>query len=49
VAGLTQGLAREYSLLYESCLIRPARKAAVDRVARRLTANRRRYERWRKR
>jgi lysozyme family protein len=44
VAGLTQGLAREYSLLYESCLIRPARKAAVDRVARRLTANRRRYE-----
>jgi lysozyme family protein len=40
----TRKLAREYSLLYESCLIRPSRKAAVARTARRLTANRARYE-----
>ena len=44
MAALTRKLAREYSLLYESCLIRPNRKAAVARIARRLTANRARYE-----
>jgi lysozyme family protein len=43
VAGLTHKLAKEYSLLYESCLVRPSRRAAVDQVARRLAANRRRY------
>jgi lysozyme family protein/cell wall-associated NlpC family hydrolase len=41
---LTQKLAREYAVLYESCLIRPNRKAAVNQVVRRLTANRPRYE-----
>jgi lysozyme family protein len=42
--GLTKSLRREYTLLYTSCLIRPARKAVVDRIARGLTANRARYE-----
>ena len=41
---LTRSLRREYTLLYKSCLIRPARKAVVDRIARGLTANRARYE-----
>ena len=40
MAALSKGLAKEYSLLYESCLIRPNRKAAVAQVVRRLTANR---------
>src|SRR5215211_3113772 len=44
MAALTQQLAKEYSLLYESCLIRPSRKAAVNQVVRRLTGNRPRYE-----
>jgi lysozyme family protein len=44
MAALTKSLAKEYSLLYESCLIRPKRKAAVDRVVRRLASNRPRYE-----
>ena len=44
MAALTKSLADEYSLLYESCLIRPNRKAAVDQVVRRLTGNRPRYE-----
>jgi lysozyme family protein len=44
MAALSKGLAKEYSLLYESCLIRPNRKAAVGQVVRRLTANRPRYE-----
>jgi len=44
LAALSKGLAKEYSLLYESCLIRPNRKAAVGQVVRRLTANRPRYE-----
>ena len=44
MAALTKSLAKEYSLLYESCLIRPKRKAAVDQVVRRLASNRPRYE-----
>ena len=44
MARLTRQLAREYSLLYESCLIRPSRKAAVAQISRKLTANRARYE-----
>jgi lysozyme family protein len=44
MAILTKNLAREYGLLYESCLIRPNRKAEVNRIVRRMTANRRRYE-----
>jgi lysozyme family protein len=44
VARLTRQLAREYSLLYESCLIRPSRKATVAQISRKLSANRARYE-----
>ena len=44
MAALSKGLAEEYSLLYESCLIRPNRKAAIGQVVRRLAANRPRYE-----
>jgi lysozyme family protein len=44
MATLTKNLAKEYGLLYESCLIRPNRKAEVNRIVRRMTANRRRYE-----
>ena len=44
MAALTKKLGREYALLYESCLIRPSRKAAVDKIVRRMAANRRRYE-----
>ena len=44
MATLTKSLRREYTLLYKSCLIRPARKAVVDRIARGLAANRARYE-----
>ena len=43
MATLTKGLAQEYSLLYESCLIRPNRKAAIAYVVRRLKANQARY------
>ena len=41
---LTNALRREYTLLYKSCLLRPARKTLVDRTARALAANRARYE-----
>ena len=41
---LTNSLRRQYTLLYQSCLIRPARKATVDQTARRLAANRARYD-----
>jgi lysozyme family protein len=44
VATLTKALRGEYTLLYRSCLIRPARKASVDQAARKLMANRARYE-----
>jgi len=44
MAALTKSLAKEYSLLYESCLIRPKRKAAIGQVVRRLTSNQARYE-----
>jgi lysozyme family protein len=44
MAILTKNLAREYGLLYESCLIRPNRRAEVNRIVRRMTANRRRYD-----
>jgi lysozyme family protein len=43
MATLTKGLTQEYSLLYESCLIRPNRKAAIAQVVRRLKANQARY------
>jgi lysozyme family protein len=44
VPALTHGLRREYTLLYKSCLVSPARKAVVDRIARGLAANRARYQ-----
>src|SRR6266487_686983 len=45
MAALTKKLRMEYTVLYESCLIRPNRKAAVDTIIRRMTAKQRRYER----
>jgi lysozyme family protein len=44
VPSLTQSLRREYTLLYRSCLVRPSRRAVVDRIARGLTANKARYQ-----
>ena len=41
---LTKALRRQYTLLYHSCLLRPARKTLVDRIARGLATNRARYE-----
>ena len=41
---LTKSLRREYTLLYGSCYVRPARKAVVDSVARGLAANKARYQ-----
>jgi lysozyme family protein len=43
MAALTNAERQRYNLLYQSCLIRPARRAAVDRLVRRIAANRRRY------
>jgi lysozyme family protein len=45
MAALTAGLRKEYQLLYESCLPRPARTAAVDALVRKLKSARPRYER----
>jgi lysozyme family protein len=44
MAALTQSARRRYGLLYESLLVRPNRKAAVDQLVRKLTAHRARYE-----
>jgi lysozyme family protein len=44
VAALTQAGRKQYELLYESCLIRPKRKAEVDRLASRIASNRSRYQ-----
>ena len=41
---LTNALRREYTLLYKSCLVRPARRPVIDRIARGLAASRARYE-----
>jgi lysozyme family protein len=43
-AQLTTKLRGEYQLLYESCAIRPERQAAADALARKIRANRARYE-----
>jgi lysozyme family protein len=43
-AQLTTKLRGEYQLLYESCAIRPERLPAVDALARKIRANRARYE-----
>jgi lysozyme family protein len=44
VAALTQSARRRYGLLYDSLLVRPNRRAAVDRLVAKMTANRARYE-----
>ena len=43
MAGLTTQRRRSYELLYESCLIRPKRRVAVDQLAQRITANKARF------
>jgi len=44
VAALTQGARKQYELLYDSLLIRPNRRASVDQLAKKITANKARYE-----
>jgi lysozyme family protein/cell wall-associated NlpC family hydrolase len=44
MASLSNALRQEYSVLYESLLVRPTRKAGVDQTAKRLSANKARYE-----
>jgi lysozyme family protein len=44
MAAMTAAQRRRYELLYESCLCRPRRKAQVDRLVKRITANRVRYQ-----
>jgi lysozyme family protein len=43
MAGLTAQRRSGYELLYESCLVRPKRRAAVDQLVARITANKARY------
>jgi lysozyme family protein len=44
MAALTNAHRRRYELLYESCLTRPNRKASVNVLAKKIRANRKRYE-----
>ena len=44
MAALTNAHRRRYELLYESCLTRPNRKASVNALAKKIRANRKRYE-----
>jgi lysozyme family protein len=44
MATLSKGLRQNYNLLYQSLLIRPARRAAVDQMVRRITASKARYQ-----
>ncbi len=44
MAALTQGARKQYELLYDSLLIRPNRRASVDQLAKKITANKARYE-----
>ena len=44
MAALTQSGRRRYDLLYESCLIRPSRRATVDQLVARITASKARYQ-----
>ena len=44
MAALTQGARKQYELLYESCLIRPNRQAAVNQLVTRINASRPRYQ-----
>jgi lysozyme family protein len=40
MAALTQAGRKQYELLYESCLVRPNRRAAVNQLAARIKASR---------
>ena len=44
MAALTQAGRKQYELLYESCLVRPKRRAAVDQLVARIRASRPRYQ-----
>jgi lysozyme family protein len=44
MAALTANQRRRYELLYESCLCRPSRKATVNVLAKKIRANRQRYQ-----
>jgi lysozyme family protein len=44
MAAMTNAQRKRYQLLYASCLIRPARRAAVDQLVQRITANKARYD-----
>jgi lysozyme family protein len=44
MAAMTNAHRRRYELLYESCLTRPNRKASVNALAKKIRANRKRYE-----
>jgi lysozyme family protein len=44
MAMLTKGQRQTYNLLYQSLLIRPARRAAVDQMVRRISSNKARYQ-----
>ena len=44
MAALTQSGRKRYDLLYESCLVRPSRRAAVDQLVARITASKARYQ-----
>jgi lysozyme family protein len=44
MAAMTNAQRRRYELLYESCLCRPKRKASVNALAKKIRANRKRYE-----
>jgi lysozyme family protein len=44
MAALTQSGRKRYDLLYESCLVRPSRRAAVDQQVARITASKARYQ-----
>jgi lysozyme family protein len=44
MAALTAGQRRRYELLYESCLCRPNRRATVNNLAKKIRANRARYQ-----
>ena len=44
MAALTKAGRKQYELLYESCLVRPNRRAAVDQLVARITASKPRYQ-----
>jgi lysozyme family protein len=44
MAAVTKAQRQRYNVLYQSCLIRPARRRAVDQLVRRITGGKRRYQ-----